>query len=104
VAFLAVLAVQVGVPLARLTRPRQARFGWQMFSTAGPAPLLVAVRAGGARDTLDVGRFFAFRRGDLPRDAYAGLPAHACARTPGARAVLLSWPGDSAPAAIVPCR
>jgi len=75
-----------------------------MFSVAGPVPVLVAVRAGGGRDTLDVERFFAFRRGDLPREAYAALPAHVCARVPRARAVELSWPDEAGPAAVVPCR
>jgi hypothetical protein len=95
----AYLAVQVGVPTARLFAPRPSRFGWQMFAAAPQAPFVVATRVDGRRDTLDVDAYFAFQRGDLNRSAYDKLWPHICRVAPTIESVSVRWPGSAAVAA-----
>lgn len=71
-------AVQIGVPAARLVGHRGQRYGWQMFATSGPDAIVVGRPRSGALDTLDVSRYFAFRRGDLTPSYLDRLPAHIC--------------------------
>ena len=83
------LALQIGVPLRQLFRPRPARFGWQMFSVRAPAPIVIALRKGGTRDTLRVDDYFAFRRGDLSPSYVDRLPPHLCGVIPDAEGIVL---------------
>ena len=87
----AYLALQVGVPTARLFAPRPARFGWQMFAAAPRSPLVVATRVDGRRDTLDVDAYFAFQRGDLSRSAYGKLWPHICRVSPTVERLTVRW-------------
>jgi hypothetical protein len=88
VIFLA-LALQIGVPLRQLFRPRPARFGWQMFSVRPPPPIVIVLREGSARDTLHVDDYFAFRRGDLNPSYVEHLAPHLCAVIPDAQGIVL---------------
>jgi hypothetical protein len=87
------LAVQIGVPIRQLFSPRQARFGWQMFSSRPQAPVVIAVREGGARDTLRLDDYFAFRRGDMSSSYIDRLPQHLCRVAPGVKRLIIhrSW-------------
>jgi hypothetical protein len=100
----AYLAVQIGVPTARLFAPRPSRFGWQMFAAAPRAPLVVATRTDGGRDTLDVDAYFAFQRGDLSRSAYDKLWPHICRVGPTVERVTVRWPGSAASTESHRCR
>jgi hypothetical protein len=100
----AYLALQVGVPTARLFAPRPARFGWQMFAAAPRSPLVVATRVDGRRDTLDVDAYFAFQRGDLSRSAYGKLWPHICRVDPTAARLTVRWPGSATPPESHQCR
>jgi hypothetical protein len=97
------LAVQIGVPARQLFRPRQARFGWQMFSNPTPRPVVIAIRAAGARDTLRVDDYFAFRRGDLNPSYIERLPPHLCRVIPELEGVVIRR-GVTAPAVVHRCR
>ena len=74
----AFVAIQVGVPTARLFGPRDQRFGWQMFATSGPDAIVVGQTRSGAFDTLDIAPYFAFRRGDMGLGYLDRIPAHIC--------------------------
>jgi hypothetical protein len=100
---LLVMGVQLAIPSVLLFRPGQQRFGWQMFSTARAWPGLRVVHANGERESLDVGMFYAFARGDLDAECFDQLPAHVCRVVPGLRAVELQRTA-AAPPEIVPCR
>jgi hypothetical protein len=96
------LAVQIGVPARQLFRPRQARFGWQMFSNITPGPVVIVIRAAGTRDTLRVDDYFAFRRGDLSPSYIERLPPHLCRVIPELKGVVIHR-GVSAPAEVHWC-
>ncbi len=97
------VAVQLLVPAGLLFLPRAQRFGWQMYSSAHPTPVLVALRGGGARDTLDIDHYLAFRRGDMSRDYAVRLAWHVCRIDRDVEAIEVRRIPDR-PASLQPCR
>lgn len=96
VALLLTLAVQVGVPLARLGGPRQARFGWQMYSRVQPAPQVWVVFPGGEAREVAPRDVLGHVRSDYT-DLEAHLTPHLLRQHPGAVAVRYQRPGESEP-------
>ena len=97
--FLAFLVVQVIVPVIQLSKPRPARFGWQMFS--GYPPMAVySVQVGDSVRDVRVTDYVVVPRGDVVyRDA---LPGHLCQRIAGATAIFELPIGDTVPRRL-PC-
>lgn len=95
------VAVQVAVPVAQLDEERPARWGWQMFSQAEPAPRLIGHRADGAEVPLRARDYFVRYRWESTNYAEP-LAAVACRTERGLVAV--SVQPHSAPAATsFPC-
>ena len=80
-------AIQVFVPLWLLAAPRPARFAWQMYSATPSYPEVVALRAGGRRDTLSMSTFLAAIRYDLSPQYRDLIGPHVCRVVPGLQAV-----------------
>ena len=59
------LAVQVGVPLWQLTRPRPVRFGWQMYANVRYPPWITGIRTDGSSVQLSAHRYLANFRYDF---------------------------------------
>ena len=97
---IAFLVVQVVVPSWQLTRPRPARFGWQMYAAGARASEFAVVGRDGSVTTVALEEYIVRRRDDL--DVLRYLPPAICART-GAAAVRYR---DAASLASVeiPCR
>lgn len=102
-AFLAVLALQVGVPLQRLAamaageRP-PARFGWQMYSRAPERLEVAVVLEDGSRHVVGTSTLLVQPRAEVPvEELVPGL----CQASPRARAVQVT-PEDG-PSRTVPC-
>ena len=94
------LAVQIAVPSWQLTRPRPARFGWQMYAGGAEAEAFSVVGRDGSVTSLALDDFVVRRRDDL--DLLRFLPPAICART-GALAVRYRRAAASEPVEI-PCR
>ncbi len=83
------LAVQLVVPIWRLTSDGQDRFAWRMFSTFEARPTYV-VHTGDEERIVDLEAVTARLRGDL--DLVAHLPEHLCITVP--EAVRITWDDD----------
>ncbi len=90
---LAVLLVQIGVPLVQLLKPRPARFGWQMYATGRAHPQIALVLPDGQTVPVTISDHLAYLR----RDAYLqpAMTPHLCRRYPAALAVRYT-PADAA--------
>lgn len=84
---LAFLAVQLAIPITRLSSERGERFGWQMYSAVKPAPDFEVISAGGERAAIDLDDYVVSPRLDV--DITGHLPQHLCTVIP--RAVEVSW-------------
>lgn len=98
-AFVALLALQLGVPLTRLAAPRPARFGWQMYTGFRPRPRVFAIAHDGRREPVELPPLFVRLRGEI--DVAAVVPPHLCRTRPSLRAVRLEHP--SGEVAELPC-
>jgi hypothetical protein len=94
------LVVQVAVPSWRLTQPRPARFGWQMYAGAPRASAFAAVGRDGTVTPVALEEYVVRLRDDL--DLLRYLPPAICART-GAASVRYRDGAASSPIQI-PCR
>jgi hypothetical protein len=94
--FLTFLTVQILVPALQLLADRPARFGWQMFAGLREMPDILVVRPGGWVDTLPLRRYVGYPRAEMVFGP--DLARYVCRRDPGAVAVVLRYPGRSAPA------
>lgn len=83
------VAIQLVVPISRLSDDIPRRFGWQMFSVARGAPTFVVTTTSGDT-TVDLDSFVARARGDIVLED--DLPAHLCRVFPGA--VRVSWESE----------
>jgi hypothetical protein len=97
---MAFLVVQILVPSWQLTKPRPARFGWQMYAAGTPASEFSAVGRDGSVTSIALEEYIVRRRDDL--DVLRYLPPAICART-GAAAVRYRDAAAHASAEI-PCR
>jgi hypothetical protein len=85
--FIAVfVAIQLTVPISRLSEEGPRRFGWQMFSVARGAPTFVAHTDSGDIE-IELADFVARARGDI--DLEEVLPSHLCSVLADANSV--SW-------------
>ena len=67
-----IVVLQLGIPAANLLSPRPARFGWQMYSTAQPAPEAWARSADGTLEPLHLDGHWAVLRAEIDDvDAFA---------------------------------
>lgn len=81
------LALQLGIPLARLGEgDRTQRFGWQMFTAAEEAPEFVVVTEDSEIE-IELLDYLARARADI--DIVGSMPAHLCEVVAGA--VSVSW-------------
>ena len=97
---IAFLVVQILVPAWQLTRPRPARFGWQMYAAGAQASEFAAIGRDGSVTSVALEDYVVRRRDDL--DVLRYLPPAICART-GAASVRYRRAAASEPVEI-PCR
>ena len=97
---MAFLVVQILVPSWQLTKPRPARFGWQMYAAGTPASEFFVVGRDGSVTSVPLEEYIVRTRDDL--DVLRYLPPAICART-GAAAVRYRDTAGHASAEI-PCR
>jgi hypothetical protein len=85
--FIAVfVAIQLSIPISRLSEESPRRFGWQMLSVAREAPTFVAHTNLGDNE-IELVDFVARARGDI--DLEEVLPTHLCRVLSDANSV--SW-------------
>jgi hypothetical protein len=75
----AYLVVQLAVPLWQLTRPRPARFGWQMYAGISQPLTFAAVNADGSLTPVPLDRYIIRLRTDIDLIRY--IPPAVCQRT-----------------------
>ena len=67
-----VVVLQLGIPAVNLLSPRPARFGWQMYSTAQPAPEAWTKSVDGTLEPLSLDGHWAVLRAEIDDvDAFA---------------------------------
>ncbi len=103
VAFLAVIALQAGVPLQRLAAvgagaPAPARFGWQMYSRLPDRSEVAVVLDDGSERTVGPSTMLIQPRAEVPIEEL--VPA-LCAASTRARAVAVT--PASGPRRLLPC-
>jgi len=76
----AILAVQVTIPIFQLTKPRPARWGWQMYSSVRSPAKLVAVLTSGEERGVDRTAYIPYPRLEMDTDAV--LVDHVCRTVP----------------------
>lgn len=91
VCFVLFLAIQIGVPLAKLRGPRPAPFGWQMFAAIGRRPKFSIVLRDGTIRPVDPSPYLSERRGDMKLEG--AFPPHLC-RTMDIAAVEIMFPNS----------
>ena len=96
-------AIQLLVPLWLLAAPRSARFAWQMYSATPSYPEVVALGAGGRRDTVSVSTYLAAIRYDLSPRYRDLIGPHVCRVLPGVGAVDVRRE-PAGPVRRLPCR
>jgi hypothetical protein len=85
------VVIQTGVPLILLSKPRPARFGWQMYSAVPKRASFDLVMRDGASRPVDLRLYVAQSRGDA--DLQTALPPHLCHVVPDVAAVRITAPG-----------
>ena len=83
------LAIQIAVPIVKLTSPRPARFGWQMWSARKKFPQFFLVK-GDRKWPANLSPYIAWSRGEM--DFTSALPAHLCRVVPDIDAVEIRAP------------
>jgi hypothetical protein len=86
------LGVQIVVPIVKLTEPRPARFGWQMWSARAKPHRFFLVMKDGTTRPADLSRYIGWSRGEL--DLRDRLPPHLCHVVPDVTAVQIQSPGS----------
>ena len=97
---IAFLAVQILVPSWQLTKPRPARFGWQMYAAGAPASEFSVVGRDGSVTSIALEEYIVRTRDDL--DVLRYLPPAICARTGAASVRYRDAAGHAS--AEIPCR
>lgn len=92
----ALVAGEVTVAAAQLGSDRPVRFGWQMFATIQLRPSFEVRYDDGRVEAVDLARWLARSRWEI--DLATHLPPHLCGHLPGAAAVVVRWPEESAAA------
>ncbi len=99
--FVLFLLVQAAVPLVRLTSPRPARFGWQMFSAKHQRTRYTLVLRDGTREPARLATYVANSRGEM--DLEEALPRHLCRVVADLESVQVLAPDSELPR-VYPCR
>ena len=87
----AFVAIALAVPAFALTQPRPARFGWQMYSVAYPAPRAWLQAADGSTEEYDLADRLAVLRADVPDPL--GVGQQLCATTSSPAVIVEMHPG-----------
>lgn len=87
------LAIQIGVPLAKLSSRRPARFGWHMWTTVPSRRNFSLLMRDGSFRVADLSPYVALARGEL--DLNNALPPHLCRMMPDVAAVHVNSVGAS---------
>jgi hypothetical protein len=98
--FVTFLAIQIVVPVVKLTSPRPARFGWHMWTARKRNPQFVMMMKDGTATPVILSTYLGLSRGELDlRDA---MPAHLCRVVPDVASVQIKLL-DSEPAKVYSC-
>jgi hypothetical protein len=84
------VAIQFGIPVSRLLSQSGGRFGWQMYSAAGPVPQMAVVLEDGVIE-VEIRDYLAGPRNEL--DLVRHLPSHLCSVIDDA--VRVEWEGGT---------
>ena len=84
----AFFVIQLAIPISRLGSGDPARFGWQMYSSADPAPVFTIETVDG-EEAVELDHYLAARRVEI--DVTTLLPEHLCTVINGA--IRVTWDG-----------
>jgi len=96
----AFVVIQVCICVVQLTRPRPARFGWQMYSGMGGAVQYHVVDADGRDHDIELQHYVAFPRYELQGEERAVTPL-VCRDYPGAKGMRFEY--VDRPTLFMPC-
>lgn len=88
---IAFVAIALAIPATALTQPRPARFGWQMYSVAYPAPRAWLQASDGSTEQYDLADRLAVLRADVPDPVAVGQQL--CATTSSPAVIVEMHPG-----------
>lgn len=94
------VVAQVCICLVQLSKPRPARFGWQMYSGMGGAVQYHVVDANGRDHGIDLQHYVAFPRYELDGEEQAVTPL-VCRDYPGAKGMRFEY--VDRPSLFMPC-
>lgn len=98
--FVTFLAIQIVVPVVKLTSPRPARFGWHMWTARKPNPQFVMTMKDGSVSPVILSTYLGLSRGEM--DIREAMPAHLCRVVPDVASVQTK-PLDSEPSRVYSC-
>ena len=98
--FVTFLAIQIVVPVVKLTAPRPARFGWHMWSARKRNPQFVLIMKDGGASPVILSTYLGLSRGEL--DIREAMPPHLCRVVPDVASVQIK-PLDSEPSWVYSC-
>ena len=98
--FVAFLAIQIIVPIVKLTSPRPARFGWHMWTARKRNPEFVMIMKDGTASPVNLSTYLGLSRGEL--DIQEAMPAHLCRVVPNVASVQIKTL-DSEPFKVYSC-
>jgi hypothetical protein len=98
--FVTFLAIQIVVPVVKLTSPRPARFAWHMWTARKRNPQFVMIMKDGSVSPVMLSTYLGLGRGEL--DIREAMPAHLCRVVPDVAAVQIK-PPDSEPSKVYSC-
>jgi len=99
--FVAFLAIQIVVPIVKLTSLRPARFGWHMWTARKPNPRFTLVFKDGTTSPAILSTYLGLSRGEL--DIREAMPAHLCRVVPNVASVQINTV-DSESLKVYTCR
>jgi hypothetical protein len=98
--FFAFLAIQIVVPVVKLTSLRPARFGWHMWTARKRNPQFVMIMKDGSASPVILSTYLGLSRGEM--DIREAMPAHLCRVVPDVASVQIK-PFDSEPSQVYSC-
>ena len=93
--FVAFLAIQILVPVVKLTAPRPARFGWHMWTARKRNPQFVLIMKDGSASPVILSTYLGLSRGEL--DIREAMPPHLCRVVPDVASVQIKPLDSEAP-------
>ena len=98
--FVGFLAIQIIVPIVKLTSPRPARFGWHMWTARKRNPQFILVMKDGTTSPVGLSTYLGLSRGEL--DIREAMSAHLCRVVPEVASVQIKTL-DSEPPKVYSC-